>query len=189
MLARAAKSLVIDASVAGGCGGPHATHPRAEACRGFLLDVLTICHRHVFTPEIRQEWDDHQTPSARQWRRAMAARQRKVAHPEVIADQAMCEKMLQTADTDTERDAMGKDIHLICAALATDGVVVSLDDTARDLFARAAGTAGEISDIVWVNPEETPAADLGEWLQAGAEPREEWTLGFPGAEEADDSDQ
>lgn len=107
----------------------------------------------------------------------MAARQRKVAHPEVIADEAMCEKMLQTADTDTERDAMGKDIHLICAALATDGVVVSLDDTARDLFARASLGAGEIRRLMWLNPERGDAEWLSEWLEGGAEPVEEFTLG------------
>ena len=50
---------------------------------------------------------------------------------------------------------MRKDFHLLEAAWATDQTIISLDETIRQLFARAAQRVGEIRDIVWVNPERT----------------------------------
>jgi hypothetical protein len=70
-----------------------------------------------------------------------------------------------TAEND--RNAMFKDMCLIEAAIATDQLIVSLDDTARSLFGECARQVGELRNIAWVNPanpDETPIP----WLKRGA---------------------
>lgn len=68
--------------------------------------------------------------------------------------------------------AVAKDLHLVEAALATDNIVVSLDDRASiNLCVRAT------RDVVWVNA----VRDGGHaiyWLRAGANPVTEWKLGY-----------
>ena len=83
--------------------------------------------------------------------------------------------------TENQRSQVKKDIHLIEAALATDKIVVSLDDkTARRFFTQAAHEIEELRElkaIAWINPdkpEETPIA----WLKGGANPEPERLLGF-----------
>ncbi len=49
---------------------------------------------------------------------------------------------------------MLKDLRLIEAAIATDKIVISLDDnTARKFFIRAASQVDKLKNIVWVNPD------------------------------------
>jgi hypothetical protein len=68
-----------------------------------------------------------------------------------------------------------KEIHDICYHVVYtkeireqwDKIIVSLDENARGLFARASGSVKEIKEIVWINPakkEDTPI----EWLKDGA---------------------
>lgn len=71
-------------------------------------------------------------------------------------------------------EALQKDLHLIEAALATDGIVISLDDNARASFQVDAA-----KDVIWVNP----VAEGGHaiyWLNKGASNVEEWKLGYRG---------
>jgi hypothetical protein len=64
-----------------------------------------------------------------------------------------------------------KDLHLIEAALATDNVVVSLDDKARaELSVPAA------AEVMWVHPVDE-GGHVIYWLNKGAEPVDEWKLG------------
>jgi hypothetical protein len=70
--------------------------------------------------------------------------------------------------------AIQKDLHLIEAALATDRVVISLDDRARGQLSVEA-----TKDVVWVNA----VAEGGHviyWLNHGANPVEEWKLSYRG---------
>jgi hypothetical protein len=68
--------------------------------------------------------------------------------------------------------AVQKDLHLIEAALATDKVVISLDDRAQtDLCVEAT------KEVTWVNA----VAEGGHavyWLRDGAPPKNEWKLGY-----------
>jgi hypothetical protein len=108
------------------------------------------------------EWDRHQSLFALRWRAEMRS-QAKIVD---IVDVENADVRSQV----TVSPAVMKDLHLVEAALATDKVVVSLDDRAR----------GELNveatrDIVWVNA----VADGGHavyWLRAGAYPVEEWKL-------------
>jgi hypothetical protein len=75
------------------------------------------------------------------------------------------------------QEAIRKDMLLITAALHTDKMVISLDDTARTYFAAASRVVGEIRNIVWVNPGITGEEALA-WLQNGAKPEKALQLGF-----------
>ncbi|MFO0577850.1 MAG: hypothetical protein U1A78_27905 [Polyangia bacterium] len=160
------KRLVIDASLARAAGPLDAPHPLARQCRQFLQDVLSICHRIVWTPEIKDEWDKHQSRHARAWLVAMRSR-RKVVSIEVPADQTLCDGLKQAAGSERASRDMLKDSHLLEAALAADQIVVSLDETVHADFAAAAAGLQAIQSIVWVNPGQSPDA-LRDWLVRGA---------------------
>ena len=163
-------SLVIDASVARAAGGEGAQHPTSMHCRDFLKAVLRICNHLVLTSASRTEWKNHRSRFARQWHISMVAH-RKVPAVDDGADTNLQDKILQTAPSDADRAAMAKDLHLLHAALQTDRIVVSLDETALALFAQASTTVGEIRDVIWINPAETTEGVI-KWLEAGT-PAEE----------------
>jgi len=168
------KRLVIDASVARSSGGPGSIHPTARNCRDFLLGVLEICHRLVLTPAIGCEWKKHCSRFARTWRVSMEAR-KKVERPPVPSDENLMARIREAASSQKAWEIMSKDTYLLEAALATDSIVVSGDDEAREEFAKAATLVKDIQQIVWVNPSEE--SDCREWLRNGAEPEKERLLG------------
>ena len=168
MRGRDSKRLVIDADVARASGSETATHPRAEHCRDFLSAILSLSHRIVMTEKINNEWKNHQSRFARRWRVSMDAR-KKIDRINLPEDEALQNKVTNTADDADEIEAMEKDFHLLQAALITDQTVVSLDETVRGLFKRAAQQVSEIRDIIWVNPDRTEEQPIL-WLQNGAQP-------------------
>jgi hypothetical protein len=162
--------LVIDASVARAAGGEGAEHPTSRHCRDFLGAVLRICNHTVLTAAGLAEWKKHRSRFARLWLASMFAK-RKVDAAGVGMDAALRGKILDTAASEKEREAMAKDLHLLDAALKTDRIVVSLDDEALGIFARTSGRVGEIREIVWINPAKA-AEGVIEWLE-GDTPAEE----------------
>ena len=160
------KQLVIDASVARASGGHDATYPASKMCRDFLLDVLSICHRVVMTPEISLEWKKHQSFFAQTWLVSMR-RKGKIEDLESQDADQLLEQVLSPVAGDKAHLAIKKDIHLVIAALMTDNRVASLDDTVRRLLMQAALNVPRIKKIVWINP-----AHDGEqpqkWLAQGA---------------------
>jgi hypothetical protein len=123
------KRLVIDASVARSAGGEEATYPTSVYCRDFLKAVLDICHKVVMTPDIREEWNKHESDFARAWRRRMVAK-RKFEFLDIPVNDELWNKIDRIAGTDKQRTEMFKDLLLIEAAIATDRIVISLDDIA-----------------------------------------------------------
>jgi ABC-type iron transport system FetAB ATPase subunit len=85
-------------------------------------------------------------------------------------------KIERAAGDEQDCAAMLKDSHLIEAALVTDRTVISLDETARELFTLMAQSVGEIKNVVWVNPDkdEQPI----NWLEEGAKPEKNRRLDF-----------
>jgi len=167
--------LVVDASVARASGGADATYPTSKHCRDFLDVVRKICHQIVMSPDIAAEWDRHQSHWARTWRVSMVAR-KKLCRVNPSGDTELQDRVVGVAAGDSQREAMLKDYHLIEAALATDQCIASLDDTARDLFARAARQVKELRGVAWVNPflpDEQPIP----WLAGGARPEKTRLLG------------
>lgn len=167
------KRLVIDASVARASGGDNATHPEATLTRDFLQAVLTICHKAVMTPAIRDEWEVHQSGFARSWRKSMIAR-RKLVLTDVEERQDIRAEISSAAATDKQKIAMEKDCHLLDAAIATDLRIVSLDNVARDLY-KSKLKMPDVKDVMWVNPV-VDAEGLSTWLETGAADKPEYKL-------------
>ncbi len=72
---------------------------------------------------------------------------------------------------------MRKDYRLIEAAIVTDRIVISLDETVRILFAAVVRSVGKLRNIVWVNPSRTEEEFIL-WLENGAKPEKRRLLGF-----------
>lgn len=106
----------------------------------------------------------------------MVAR-RKLFVIRVTPDDRLREKVERTAEIESHRKAMLKDMHLIEAAKATDHVVASLDEIVRALFVVAARSITELRIVIWANPDKTEEGCIA-WLQAGAEAERERRLGF-----------
>jgi hypothetical protein len=171
------KRLVIDASVARSAGDERATYPTSVHCRDFLIAVLDICHKVVMTPDIREEWNKHESDFARGWRRRMVAK-RKFEFLDIPVNDELWNKIDWIAGTDKQRTEMFKDLRLIEAAIATDRIVISLDDnTARKFFGRVAVQVDELKEIVWVNPAKIEQEKPIEWLEKGAEAQSDRLLG------------
>ena len=82
----------------------------------------------------------------------MYARRKVSALSSFPKDQQLARDVLGTAETELERDALEKDLPLVEAALETDSIVVSRDETVRKLFQRAALIVPSLRPLVWVNP-------------------------------------
>ena len=169
MRSRDSKRLVVNASVARAAGGAEATASVSISCTEFLETFRDECsHRVVMTPELSEEWETNQSKFAATWLRSMIARKR-FDYVEPPVNQALRDEIERTATRETEIEVMWKDFRLLEAARETDQTIISLDETIRRLFARAAERVGEIRDIVWVNPEHTGEESL-DWLRNGAPP-------------------
>ncbi len=171
------KRLVIDASVARSAGDEGATYPTSVHCRDFLLAVLDICHILVMTPDIKEEWNNHQSRFARKWRSKMVAKG-KFEFLDIPINEELWNKIDEIAGSNRQRAEMFKDLRLLEAAIATDKTVISLDDnTARTFFSKAASQVDELKDIVWVNPDKIEEEKPIEWLRDGAKHEPERLLG------------
>lgn len=65
-----------------------------------------------------------------------------------------------------DRAAMLDDAHLVRAAICTDKIIISLDDAAKGLFARASANLSELRRIMWASP--VGMSDTPSWLSRGA---------------------
>ena len=172
MRSRDSKRLVVNASVARAAGGEEATVSVSISCTEFLETFRDECPHHVvMTPELSEEWEENQSRFAATWLRSMIARKRFV-YIEPLVNQALRGEIEGTATNENEIEDIQKDFHLLEAARETDHIIISLDETVRGLFARAAERVGEIRDIVWVNPERVEEEEPLAWLQNGAPPEE-----------------
>jgi hypothetical protein len=169
------KRLVIDASVARSAGGKDAIYPTSVHCRDFLQAVLDICHKVVMTREMKAEWDKHQSKFARTWMRQMVARKKFEYLSDIPSQKALWEKIQKVLENDpaTDRElwdkieAAHKDFLLLEAALASDKIIISLDDRVKKHFHRAAIQVGELRAIAWINPTQSPQ-NVRIWLTEGA---------------------
>ena len=163
------KRLVVNVSVGRAAGGEEATASVSINCTEFLELFRTECRHHiVMTPELSAEWNRIRSVFARTWLKSMVARKR-FHYVESALNQALCNKIETSTSRENEVKAMWKDFHLLEAALVTDQTIISLDETVRRCFARAAQSVDEIRRIVWVNPDHTEEEPLV-WLQNGAPP-------------------
>ena len=171
------KRLVIDPSIARAAG--RTDHPISKACRVCLESILNICHQAVLTRAITEEWKRHRSNFTFLWLSSMYAR-KKVARPEVAPDDALRASIRNSGLTEKECAAALKDAHLIEAALISDLRVVSLDETVRAIYRKAAPRVAPLRPVHWANPTKDEEHTI-EWLEDGAEVEEVRQLGFEGA--------
>lgn len=172
------KRLAIDTSVARSAGGENAVHPQAKDCRDFLLKVLSLCHKIVVNPEMKEEWYKHESKFFRKWRVQMVAKRNFIyvdKQDKAFLDiKAQIESLAKTYEN---REAMEKDCFLLELALAHDKIVVSDDEKVRNLFREISNRVTEIREVNWINPikpQETPI----DWLTQGANLEYKRSLGY-----------
>jgi len=158
------KRLVIDSDVARSAGTKE--DPISQSCREVLQAVLDICHKVVLTEDIFAEWKRHRSNFTFIWLRSMVARKKQIILKEVTNDDLRARIDALSLDEQT-LDIIKKDLHLVEAALETDHIIISRDETARALFQEASEEIGGLKRIVWINPthEEEHVKD---WLSKGA---------------------
>jgi hypothetical protein len=126
---------------------------------------MRICHRMVLTEEIAREWDAHGSGFALLWRSAMESKG-KVYRVAELPD--LEDKINAVAASAGDLKEMVKDLHMIAAAMAVDGVVASRDAKARDLFVGIAAEVKGLGKIAWQHIDETNGDAVQQWLRAGA---------------------
>ena len=167
MAKKKSKRLVIDACIARSSGLKTAVDPVACNCRDFLQKVLGICYRVVMTQPISEDWDKHQSLFALTWRASMTARKKLVPPPGTVLNYKLRNKIYKATRDANQRREMAKDFYLIEAALATDRIIVSRDDSARRLFSGITERVGDLKSLIWVNPVNKDEKAI-EWLDGGA---------------------
>src|SRR4030042_242155 len=123
MKAKRSVLLVVDACVAQSAG--ETEHPVSCCCRNALLSILGVCHRVVMTEAIQDEWNHHMSRFTRKWFRSMVAR--KKIHRSEGMRLSHLDEVCEGLPTN-EQDGLRKDVCLIEAACAADGIVVTRDD-------------------------------------------------------------
>jgi len=183
---KASRRLVVDASVAR--SATLSDNPTSTACREFLQAILEVCHRIVLSPEIYREWERHalqsqtvaelrRTRFLANWMVAMSRRKGgKILRVRVDRDDALRTKINRLGLPDASRQEISDDLHLIEGALVFDRIVISRDDSVRDLLRGVAGSCPEFAKVAWCNPVDVGEEGL-EWLRAGARTVKAWQLG------------
>lgn len=157
------RQLVIDADVA--CSAGELEHPISSACRRFLETMLKVRHHLVMTDTIRKEWRSHSSNFSRKWLTRMHAR--KLVIPIEVDKDETLRVHIGVALNLGQREDANKDAHLIEAAIATDRLVTSRDETARRLFRNASVKVRQLQLVVWVNPTKDDEEPI-DWLENGA---------------------
>jgi hypothetical protein len=166
--------LVVDASVLRAAG--ESSRGWSSACRGFLDQILEICHHVVVCGELRKEWRRHRSIVGSIWLKSMYAHN-KVDRVEPGPVRSLEKRIGSVGFTTTEQTLVEKDLHLVQIALTTRAPIVSLDERARALFTRLAGRVVEIRNVVWVNPV-AEGEDASSWVRAGCPNERGRCLGY-----------
>jgi rRNA-processing protein FCF1 len=147
------RQLVVDASVVRSAG--ETEHPVSSACRHCLNDILEICHRVVVTDPIDDEWKRHGSRFFRKWRVSMNARKKMInnVEPDPVP--------IDSEDVENNRwPEIQKDLCLLEAALAADKIVVTRDDSIRQLLSNSKQGEKLAKTIRWINPVTQAISDL-----------------------------
>jgi hypothetical protein len=141
--------------------------PTSLQCRELLEAIFKICHKVALSPMLKAEWDSHDSLYAKQWRSRMAKRG-KIILVDAVERPGIRQKVLARYEQAPVKQAdCLKDFHLIEAAIEADRIIISLDSTARDLFAETCDDGDKLAEIMWVHPNEETILD---WLEKGALP-------------------
>jgi hypothetical protein len=139
--------LVVDACVARSAG--ETEHPVSSCCRNSLLAILTICHRIVMTEAVQNEWNRHMSRFTRKWFSSMVAKKKvhRCEGVEVSHVDEACDGL-----SVTEQDGLRKDLCLVEAACAGDGIVITRDDVVQEIWQKCHNRLRVAKPITWINP-------------------------------------
>lgn len=156
------RCVVVDTSIARAAG--ESKVEVSSTCRAVMLTILEVCHRVISTPATREEARRNWSRFSRKWLTSMHAR-KKVERldevPSIDWNPAYNEM------TDKQRQIAEKDTFLVEAALATDRLILSLDNEARTVFCLAASRIETLSGVSWLNPT-IDRDQVIHWLEEGA---------------------
>ena len=137
--------LIVDASVVRAAGTSE--HPVSKACRNCLEDIRHICHSVAVTPEINEEWENHESRFSRKWQCSMAARRKPLRR--ITATKLT---LYTTGLSEKECAALEKDRCLLEAAETADKIIVTLDDALHNILAKTPQNSALLKRIKWINP-------------------------------------
>ncbi len=163
------RRIVVDADVARSAGMRRSASDLAARCRDCLDAILDVCHSVVMGDELKRQWRKHKSRYSSLWLVSMTQRGKY----REVAGATAAETEFESAAQ--ESAAARKDVHLLIAAVGSDGIVISRDDKARKALAKCCGHILGVADIVWACPEHH--VGVVKWLEQGAPSKPEWTLG------------
>lgn len=171
---RTGKRLVIDTNIARAVS--ESTNPTSINCRLFINAVRDLEFRVVITPDLLEEWKRHRSRVFNRWLTAMFARKLDFRIDDV-ENSKLREQIEQHAATETDTREMLKDALLLEAAMATDWIVTSMNETDHQRFKDVSQHIFEIRAILWVNPD-IPDENCIQWLEDGAPADDFRKLGY-----------
>lgn len=147
MVKEKSRLVVIDASVTHSAG--ETNHPASSSSRKALSGILEACHHVVVTEAWQKEWRGHRSRFARKWYGSMLAR-RKVQYRK--GRDLHCPDLDALGLKQGEKAALGKDVHLVEAACAADGIIITLDSTTISLWSKWGKHFKPPRAVRWINP-------------------------------------
>lgn len=161
------KRIVVDADIV-------SVNQYPKECRKFMNDILNICHHVVLSEPILTEWKNHQLDHYIRWRGSLVEKNKECfIAPEQFPDIKI--KIISNTPEDKLEPVL-KDYHLIDAALATDKIIISLDNHARKAYSKISAQVKELKQITWLDPADVNINEITTWLNKGAKPKKEWKL-------------
>ncbi|HEY9419998.1 MAG TPA: hypothetical protein VIW92_01160 [Thermoanaerobaculia bacterium] len=159
------KRVVVDASVARSAGSGEKANEFSLPSRA-VLDAVADHHWIAFSQEGLDEWRRHRRQFSGRWLQLMIGKKRVLFLGDTKNDH-LRSRLGAACALVSEKRAILKDAHLVEAACQTDRIVISRDETVRDLFRRACHQVQEIHDVCWANPE-IEDERVADWLISGA---------------------
>jgi hypothetical protein len=176
------KRLIVDASVLRAASPDDSTHPTGSKCRDILETILRSGHEAAVTDEMVEEWNRHNSKSARRWRSRMSARRKMIKVKPTDCSDVMTALRQSHQFSEAEVAAVEKDMHLVAAARAFDRslalanrAILSMDEIVRNLLRKLAAETRAIDRLHWANPA-TEYEPLRAWLVNGKPAAPEWRL-------------
>lgn len=168
------QDLVIDADIMRAASTSEA--PLASNAKKALDAIRDGKHRMVWCGPLIAEYKKHESRYSATWRANMISR-RLHRYWDYSEDAALRQTLVnaQPGDALSQEVAVLKDAHLLEAAAATGGRIISKDATARSLFRRACPNLGPYKTILWGDLTGMPA-EVVEWIQKGCVDRNEFRI-------------
>lgn len=154
--------LVVDTNVLRGASRTATSAPPGSTLRAVLEGILHICHRAVVSPALEREYRTHASSHGVRWLVAMRRRGKVIETNATLTSRARRWMQSEELRSPQQKAELEKDVHLVLAAIETDGIVVSCETNVRDLLLRVM-EPNEI-ELGWALVSE----ETTRWLAGGA---------------------